>query len=626
MINIIRKNLRFVFGLNMILCAVYLLSCLLIYDLFETSYFRTNYKAYDFKKETISAIEKVYDAIPYVSSGVLILWFINMLLGITYGKLYCFVFFIAFGWLFQSFFIHFGYNHIVGDYLPIKKLLLMALNFSSISSIIVLFQDLIPDNNNEEEIVRGAVVAYKSIYEGINNLLNFKFTIGNHTIIVGDYVDYERLEFIADDKINEHIFLVGSTGVGKSQLMHRLIDKAMPIYKDRLFILDFKGEYIQTVSERSGVRILAPWDKRSIKWAIGKDIKTLEDCAQFAEIIIPANLNSNQEYFPNSARQIFETILKDLLSKNQPWSWEDIVDYFSEGKDELINKIKLENKEKIALEMIRGDGKAAQDVYSTLLSSIKTIKKLAKAWPGNDGYSLREVFINDEIGTLIIGGMPKYGNLSKDTANLAIRIIVDEVLSNPDKKSGDGRTWLFLDELTALGKSESIYEALIRGRSKNLACIVSAQDVSQIEHNYGNKMAQSMLNSFYTTIIFRCGDISTAEWASKYLGEQEVKQRIKSIGKSNDSSKNDLLGNQVTTESITYSFRNKRVFLPSEISNLPTLTGLIRIVGKPIEWYQWKFENFIKRHPVYIPANWVNELPKRINDDNAENSDRKWDV
>jgi len=187
-------------------------------------------------------------------------------------------------------------------------------------------------------------------------------------------------------------------------------------------------------------------------------------------------------------------------------------------------------------------------------------------------------------------------------ANLALQVMVQEVLSLPDNL--DRRIWLFLDEFGSLGNNVSLLEALSVGRSKGLCSVVGIQDIGKIEYFYGRVLAKSIINTFSTSIFLRATDPDTAKWTSNILGEQEVKEptsstesSIKQGGKSNKQ------------ESKTESVRHKQAFLPSEISNFEDLTGVLKVPGWPIAKLKWQVSKIPNSEPVIVDADWVNVLP-----------------
>ncbi len=400
---------------------------------------------------------------------------------------------------------------------------------------------------------------------------------------------------------NQHILIVGSPGSGKTQVIYPLIRQVIK-RGDKVVIWDVKGTYIQALVGEPGVDLLAPWDSRSIQWSPGKDILNSLDCQQLAEVIIPKTAHESQPYFSNSARLILEAVLVQLDASSDQWGWADIWQIISQGKDGLEKELQRSEEGRAAAITIKGDSKSGQDVYSCLISAVQSLQWLAKAWP-NEGKSLRQ-WVTASAGNkvMILGGMPLREGLAAVTAGMAIQIMVNEVLSLPDDYSR--RIWFFLDEFATLGTMESLLKVLSLGRSKGLCVVTGIQDIGKIEHLYGVHLAKSFANTFSTAIFLRCSDTATSTCVSDVMGEQEVKE----INQSKFLSKPEAaLGKHKTKpDSQQEVFRNKQVFLPSQISNFKNLSGVLRVNGWPLAFLTWPLIQIQQKVKLSLDADWVN--------------------
>ncbi len=393
---------------------------------------------------------------------------------------------------------------------------------------------------------------------------------------------------------NQHILIVGSPGSGKTQITHPVI-KQVTARGDKAIIWDVKGTYIQALAGEPGVALLAPWDKRSLKWRPGADILRPLDCHQASHVLIPGNPKEPQPYFNTAARNILEALLIQLDAGGGKWGWQDIWRCAAQGKADLHSFLQRTQEGRTSAAFIEGGSKSGRDVYSMLISHLKPISWLAKAW-GNEGVSLRGWLKDPDSKTLIIGGMVENEELATLTARLAIQILVNEVLAMPDDLNR--RVWLFLDELATLGSSESLLKAFSTGRSKGLCVVAGIQDIGKIEHLYSHELAKSIVNSFATNIFLRCSDAATSQWVSNILGEQEAW---------------DLVGETKSAafdESKNRNVRYKPLFMPAEIANLPNLSGVLRVSGWPVPQVQWPLIPIPQTFPRAVDAAWVSQKAK----------------
>lgn len=109
----------------------------------------------------------------------------------------------------------------------------------------------------------------------------------------------------------QHFMLIGATGGGKTTVLWQLLDQIIK-RKDKVFLYDVKSDFTQKLSKRI---ILAPWDKRSRRWLIGKDI-TSEALAQaFAECFIVPNPRATDPVWDNAARALLRCEIHKLISE-----------------------------------------------------------------------------------------------------------------------------------------------------------------------------------------------------------------------------------------------------------------------------------------------------------------------
>jgi len=398
----------------------------------------------------------------------------------------------------------------------------------------------------------------------------------------------------------QHLLGVGSPGSGKTQIIYPLVEQ---VYErgDKAIIWDIKGTFIQAFAGKEGVDLLAAWDKRSIAWSPGMDIRSQLDCQQVAGIMFPPNPKDSQPFFLNSARQILEAIFMYLDSQGNNWGWGDVWSILSREKKEIAALLATFEDGKALSNVIGGDSKATEDIYSTLIGHAQqTIRWYSKAWPKGN-VSLRK-WVHSDSRLLILGGIPERADLAQSTANISVELIVNEILSLPDDPNR--RIWLFLDELATLGKLTSLLNAFSLGRSKGLCVVAGIQDIGKLEHHYGPQLAKSIANTFSTMIVLRCSDHDTAQWASKNLGEQEVIITQKSSGSSR--------GEEHTTrsDSAQEQLKTMSLFMASQISNFENLEGVIRVSGWPLLHVIWNYQPIAQDQELVIEADWLKKKEK----------------
>ncbi len=418
-------------------------------------------------------------------------------------------------------------------------------------------------------------------------------------------------------KENQHLLICGSPGSGKTQIIYPIIDQIIR-RGDRAVIWDVKGTYTQAFLGRKNVSLLAPWDQRSLNWRIGADIQTPEDCHQAAAIVVPDSQREMQPYFTNAARDIVEAIFMHLDAVGVPWGWGDVQNLLQCGLDNLLNTLSRTAFGK-SIGTTYFKAKSGSDVYATLRSRTSMIYWLAKAWPA-EGVSLREWVNGKGSQVLILGGMPQRERLASETANLALHVMVKELLSLPDDLSR--RVWFFLDEIGSLGKVSVISDLGAMGRSKGGCLVAGFQDLGKIEYLYGRDLAKSLANVFSTMIFLRSTDAATSKWASEVLGEQEVieKQKSSSQGSHRSHGFRTLNSGSSDSESTQEVIRTKKAFLSSQIAQFNDFEGLFRQSGWPVAHLTWPRREIPKTSLLVEESSWVHEKEPLLEHFNADDS------
>ena len=411
---------------------------------------------------------------------------------------------------------------------------------------------------------------------------------------------------------NEHFLAVGSPGSGKTQIIHSWAEEVYKRPEDKAIIWDVKGLFTQSFVGRPGVDLLAAWDQRSMGWSPMEDIKDPLDCPQMASYFIPDNPNEPQDHFPDSARQVLSACFYYLYLRGTPWGWGDLWEIISRSRKELCALLGSFEGGRHAANLIAGDNsRSADDVYKTLSAKTQgTIRWFAQAWP-KGGQSLRK-WVHSDSKFLILGGIPERSELANATANIAFPLIVKEILSLEDDPKR--RRWLFLDELATLGKIDALLDACLTGRSKGVCVVAGIQDMGKMEHNIGRSLASSLSNSFGTKIILRCSDVGTSQWASKVLGDQDVFEKQVSVGESSEG----LFSKTIKTTSEQNVLRTRSVFNPTEVANMPNLTGVLQVSSWPLLMFRWAYQSLPKNAKLVETAAWLSQKPSLSDDGSSD--------
>ncbi len=379
------------------------------------------------------------------------------------------------------------------------------------------------------------------------------------------------------NSLNQHTLIIGQSGVGKSVLLKRIYTQLKAQNTGAFVVHDIKGDFIQQFYNPKTDYILNPLDSRSINLNIFKLIKTKADIKAVVAALIPESKEAKEPIWVNSARDIFESIIYLAIHNYKQGKVEKldntvIKNYIQEGIAFLVENfkdLKECNRGYAHLQAYKTSSQPA-NIFSNFLSYMTLFDVVAEN--KNPELDLKQ-FIEKQNGATIF--LANYNNIKDFVApllSLFVNALVRELLSLEENL--DRRMFLFLDELTNLLKIDKILDFLTLARSKGGAAFLGFQDIKALERIYEKEGAETIVANTANKIVLRVGDVSTAEYLSKLIGEQEVKI----VNKSHSVSPFDR-------DSVSYSTQIQRrpAVLASQITTLPTLHYYLKTLELP-EW------------------------------------------
>ena len=135
-----------------------------------------------------------------------------------------------------------------------------------------------------------------------------------------------------------------------------------------------------------------------------------------------------------------------------------------------------------------------------------------------------------------------------------LEVLVNRNVSRPRREP----LVLALDEIPTL-YLPSLPHWITQNRKDGLTTMLGFQNLAQIEKAYGKESARTILGSCATKIIFNPQDYETAKLFSDYIGEEEIRWKNKSRGRS--SGKPSI--------NTSEERKTRKLFSPEQISKLP---------------------------------------------------------
>lgn len=356
-----------------------------------------------------------------------------------------------------------------------------------------------------------------------------------------------------------HFMMVGGTGSGKSVAIGQLLER---LYADgdTAILVDSGGDFASKYYDAKRDFILNPFDERTVSWNPMAEMAGPYDAEALAKSIIPEGTGDSKEW--NSYAQIFLSSCLTVLKARQGTTINDLMFLAQQASiDELRGHLRgTAAYSQLESDKMFGSIRVIVNTYLTVYSYLRADSKSAP-------FSVKGFIEASKPGVLFV----TYKDDQLDTLRNLVACVLDiaarSTLSlNPDPNR---RIWLIIDEFSSIGKVQSVEAFAAKARKCGGCLVIGLQTVSQLKDRYGEHQAQSLLGNLGTWLMLRCMDGETAEYMSKYIGDQTV------VSWKDNQSESNGGGSRGHSEQET----TRRAVMPSELQELPPLKGFLRVAG-----------------------------------------------
>lgn len=346
-----------------------------------------------------------------------------------------------------------------------------------------------------------------------------------------------------------HFLVTGSTGSGKTNLMHNLLPQ-IEAKGQPAVVIDNTGEMIaKYYNPDRGDTIFNPFDDRSHVWDFWTDCLNDESIERFSNILIGFNRKisgtRSDPFWEKSAMEIFESAVKYQRS---------IHDKSIEKLTTLVRQTDL----KILRQKLKGTSASrylesensvtANSILSVLTTSSKPLSYLQDI-TGQNSFSLKEYFRQIKEGKnswLFLATKPSNRQLTLPLIACLTELALAELMDIGINENR--RVWFVLDELASLGVLPGLSPLMTEGRKYGACVLAGLQSLNQLYEHYGHHAGSKIFGQFGTLCFFRNQEESIVRMISNMCGTETITRQQKNTSFGANSYRDGVSYNEQQTK------------------------------------------------------------------------------
>ena len=437
-------------------------------------------------------------------------------------------------------------------------------------------------------------------------------------------VENPPLQFLRVTNEDRGIIL-GAPGSGKTTyLVTQILDwmesgqsfVATDIKPEIWAILKYNGMF-----EKYGYKdwVFNPTDVNSDHYNIFSEVKDSSEFNEVLNIIIADTDSSDAKVFNDNARRLLKAILIELGGKASLPNAQKFINSMDDNA-ELLKTLRQSDNETVS--------SIAKDITRTaksdnLLASIMTAvskafdflddERIRKTISDNaEGFYLKDVLMKPKQAVFL-----QFDQQYKSSTATLFGAMVAHTMRILQANQNRGAVFLALDEIINCAPIPKFTDLLNTIRSANMPTFLYLQSLEGLNRLYGLNADKLFLGSSNYKVVFKIGDISTAEEFSKLIGKTETTYFSYSESSSNGVSNSDQGGSRVQSNSSGYSESTKLEYIiePDELTKLPAHTAVVTYngtFGTLVMPKYWEFFDTPVRIAKASPSDWLEHQKNEV--------------
>jgi len=318
-----------------------------------------------------------------------------------------------------------------------------------------------------------------------------------------------------------HFLAMGGVGSGKTIVLRWLMQSALGHIGaglgHRALVFDAMGtmgSVLLGMNLRCPVHTMNPFDRRGTAWDIAADVTSPSAAQQLAICLIPED-RSPSPFFADAARQLFTAACLSFI-KTSPgqWTLRDVL--LALQTREGIHSLLARAPQPGAVAQLLMNGRQTfANILSTLATKLLRFEVVAACWHhATEKLSLKH-WLHKE-GVILLGNDPLFHTSITLINQAMLGCLAHHILRQ--QESAARRTWIFLDEVSEVGRIEALPALMKRGRSKGVCVVWGMRRIDEIRRLYGSPVAEEITTACSYKTALRTDDLETAAWAEQHFG------------------------------------------------------------------------------------------------------------
>lgn len=335
---------------------------------------------------------------------------------------------------------------------------------------------------------------------------------------------------LVKDTETRHFLVTGSTGSGKTNLMHQLLPQ-IEVKQQPAIVIDQTGEMIaRYYNPERGDIIFNPFDERSKAWDFFEDCSTTEELERFSKILFSFNRKRSKShsdpFWEQAAEYVFNACVEYLVQSDKA----TLGSLKQMAIDSNLTTLQKLLKGTPAERYLTDDGKGvASSVLSMLATNAKPMSYLSDINNAKAGkFSLKEYFQNIKQGSnswLFLSTKPSSRELTLPLIACLSELALTQLMDIGIDKNR--RVWCVFDELASMGNLPALPPLMAEGRKYGACVIAALQSLNQLYDNYGHYAGSSIFGQFGTSFFFQNTEPAIAKLFSDMCGTETVTRQQK---------------------------------------------------------------------------------------------------